>query len=82
MKYSKLYSCKAVTPNALFSIIQFKELFIEFRLEKLSQQVSEFTKVSPQQSFSTLSIYVIVLELKSTQKFVFIVSSVVSKAGQ
>ena len=68
MKYLKRYSCNGVTFHALFIFIHFKLknakiFFIEFREEKLSQQVSKFTKVFPQQSFSTLSLF-IVSELK------------------
>ena len=64
MKYLKLCSGKAVKPSALSSITHFKlqkaeTLFIEYRHEKFSRKVSKFakfTKDSPQQSFSTLSI--------------------------
>ena len=86
MKYLKFYSGKAVKPSALSSIIHFKlqkkpqntrSLFIEFRVEKLSQKVSKFskfTKVSPRQSFSTLFMF-LVSESKWTQKLVFIAFS-------
>ena len=55
MKYLKFYSGNVVKPCALSSNIH----FIEFREEKLSRKVSKFgkfTKVSPRQSCSTLSI--------------------------
>ena len=63
MKYLKLFSCNAVTPSALFNIMHFKlqnakSLFIEFRGE-LSQQISKITKVSSQQSFFTLSMFIV-----------------------
>ena len=85
MKYLKLFSCNAVRPSALFSIMHFKlqnakSLFIELR-EELSQQISKFTKVSSQQSFFTLSMF-IVSKPNLTQNLFFLSILLVSKAPQ
>ena len=85
MKYLKLFSCNAVRPSALFSIMHFKlqnakSLFIELRGE-LSQQISKFTKVSSQQSFFTLSMF-IVSKPNLTQNLFFLSILLVSKAPQ